>query len=132
MNYVEYDGKLHGKLTYPEGFEQKLEGLSIEEQINYFRIGNGIYRNEPIAKRRTSKYMMNVRIDSVSDVKAAIIHKGKIAGIMVEDCYGGIVPCLPEQGFVFTDESEQDGSGYKNHTLYLYLICVSEDFDKKD
>lgn len=132
MNYIEYDEMLHGKLSYPEGFEEKLAGLSIEEQLNFFRIGNGVYRRQPVEERRAGKYMANIRVDSVSDTQAIIIKDGTVAGIMIKDCYGDVVACLPEHGFVSYDEDELDGSGYKNSKFFLYLICVSEDFDKKD
>lgn len=48
MNYVEYDESLHGKLTYPEGFIDLLKGIPIEEQMDFFRIGNGLYLKEEI------------------------------------------------------------------------------------
>ena len=52
MNYIEYDESLHGKLTYPEGFIDLLKGIPLEEQINFFRIGNGLYLKEEFSKRR--------------------------------------------------------------------------------
>ena len=132
MNYIEYNEELHGKLTYPENMESILKELSLEEQIDLFRIGNGVYLRQPVAERRYSYYMVGERIDKIGDVKSIIVNNGVIAGVMIQDCHGDVVPCLPEQGFVFSDESEQDGSGYKNRIMYLYLICVSKDFDKKD
>ena len=51
MTYTQYDESLHGKLSYPEGFPELLEGRSLEEQLRFFRIGNGINRNEPVTQR---------------------------------------------------------------------------------
>ena len=38
----------------------------------------------------------------------------------------------PEQGYIVRDDSELDGSGYKEHQLFRYLLCVSEAFDSED
>ena len=51
MTYTQYDESLHGKLSYPEGFPALLEGRRLEEQLRFFRIGNGIYRSEAVALR---------------------------------------------------------------------------------
>lgn len=128
MNYVEYDESLHGKLIYPEGFTDFLEGLSLEEQMDYFRIGNGLYLSQDISKRRKNKYDYSEFIQDDDNVEALIICNHMIAGVMVKNCYGEIVPCLPERGFIIRDDCEPDGSGYKEFRLYLYLICVTKDF----
>ena len=56
MKYITYDESLHGNLIYPEGFADLLEGLSIEEQMDYFRIGNGVYLRRDISKRKKEEY----------------------------------------------------------------------------
>ena len=132
MNYVEYDENLHGKLTYPEGFVDLLKGISLEEQMNFFRIGNGLYLKEELSKRRKSEYHTSKSIQSENRVQAIIVHDDLIAGVMVKNCYGKIVSCLPEKGFIIRDDSELDGSGYKEFKLYLYLICVTKDFDNNE
>ena len=35
------------------------------------------------------------------------------------------------EGFIIKDNSELDGSGYEEFKLYLYLICVTKDFENK-
>ena len=130
MKYVEYDESLHGKLTYPEGFTDLLDGLTLEKQIDFFRIGNGLYIKEEISKRRKNEYDYSNSLQNEDRVKAIIVHENMIAGVMVRNCYGKIVPCLPEKGFIVRDDSEIDGSGYKNFRLYLYLVCVTKDFDE--
>ena len=98
--------------------------------MDYFRIGNGIYLREEISERRKSEYHTSRTIESESRVQAIIVHNNLIAGVMVKNCYGKVVSCLPEKGFIIRDDSELDGSGYKEFKLYLYLVCVTEDFDK--
>jgi len=128
MEYIAYDERLHGKVTYPEGFSPLLEGLSIEEQMDFFRIRNGIYRAEAISERRYNEYDYSCPLQNDDRVKAIIVRDHTIAGVMVRNCHGKVVPCLPERGFIVRDDSEPDGSGYKEFKLYLYLICVTKDF----
>ena len=129
MKYVEYDESLHGKLTYPEGFRDMLEGLPLEEQMNYFCIGNGLYLKEEVSKRRKNEYDYSKPLNNEDRVEAILIHENLIAGVMVRNCYGKVVPCLPEQRFIIRDDSEIDGSGYKTLRLYLYLVCVTKEFN---
>ncbi len=129
MKYIEYDESLHGKLSYPDGFCNLLEGLSLEDQLDFFRIGNGVYLNEDFSKRRSIECHYSKTIDNEDRVKEIIVRDNMIAGVMVKNCYGKLVPCLPERGFIIRDDSEIDGSGYKEFKLYLYLICVTKDFD---
>lgn len=132
MEYIEYDERLHGKLRYPEGFCQLLEGLSLDEQMDYFRIGNGIYRNEDVSERRYCKYHYSNPLQNEATIQAILVHDQRIAGVMVRNCHGKVVPCLPERGFIIRDDSEPDGSGYKEFKLYRYLICVTKDFGSAD
>lgn len=129
MNYVEYDESLHGKYTLPEGFSELLQGLSLEEQPDYFRLGNGLYLREALADRRYNKYDFCTPVQGEEHVQALIVHDGRIAGVMVRNCHGEVVPCMPEKGFIIRDSSELDGSGYKSFQLFRYLICVTKDFD---
>ena len=114
MKYIEYNESLHGKLSYPDGFADLLEGLPLEEQMDYFRIGNGVYLRQDISERRKSKYHYSQYIQDDDYVEAIIICNNTIAGIMVKNCHGKIIPCLPERGFIIRDDSELDGNGYKN------------------
>ena len=129
MKYIEYDESLHGKLIYPDGFADLLKGLSLEEQMDYFRIGNGVYLREDISKRRKNEYHYSQYIHDNGYVEAIIISNNMIAGVMVKNCHGKVVPCLPERGFIIRDDSELDGSGYKEFQLFLYLVCVTNNFD---
>ena len=128
MNYVAYDENLHGKLTYPEGFAELLTGLSLEQQMEYFRIGNGVYLRQNFLKRRKSDGNYSQSIQNSEYVESVIVCNNMIAGVMVKNCHNRIVPCLPEGWFIIRDDSEADGSGYKDFQLFLYLICVTKDF----
>lgn len=118
-----------GEIEYPEGFEVLIQGLPIEEQVQYFRLGNGLYLSQAVLERRKSECNYSCRLDADEDVKSLIIKDGKIAGIMVSNVHGEIKPCLVEQGYCIRSDSELDGSGYKSFVLYQYLICVPKEFD---
>lgn len=119
----------YGSVDYPEQFEKILEGLSIEEQLAFFRMGCGVYRHLAVDERRANKYNYSCKLNDDKDVKSIIVKDGKIAGVMVSNVYGKIVPCMVEKGYCIRDDDELDGSGYKHFVLYSYLICVSEKFD---
>lgn len=129
MKYIEYDENLHGELTYPDGFKSLLEGLSLEEQMEFFRIGNGLYLNKAIFERRKNECYYSSSLQMESRVEAVIVCDNLIAGVLVRNCYQELVPCLPEKSFIVRDDSELDGSGYKDFKLFLYLVCVNRDFD---
>lgn len=118
-----------GLVKYPINFEKLIDNIPVEEQLHFFRMGNGLYREKDVLERRMNKYDYSCSLDDDKDVQAIIVKDGKIAGVMVEDVYGKLVPCLVEQGYCIRDDEELDGSGYKNFVLYSYLICVSADFD---
>ena len=119
-----------GRIAYPEDFEALIEGLPIGEQIRFFRLGNGLYTCKPLHERRKSKYDYSCRLDEDKNVKSIIVKDGKIAGVMVSNVYGEIVPCMVENKYCIRDDEELDGSGYTSLTLYLYLICVPGEFDR--
>lgn len=118
-----------GKVEYPDGFEPLIEGLPIEKQMSYFRIGNGLYTDKPLNERRNNKYDYSCLLDENKDIKSIIVRDGKIAGVMVLNVYGNVVPCMAEKCYCIRDDEEPDGSGYKSFTLYSYLVCVPREFD---
>lgn len=132
MTYTQYDETLHGKFSYPEGFPELLEGRSLEQQLRFFRIGNGIYRNEPVTQRRKCACHYSCPLQDDERVEAVLLCENRVAGVLVRNCHGKVLPCLPEQGYIVRDDSELDGSGYKEHQLFRYLLCVSEAFDSAD
>lgn len=118
-----------GRFEYPEDFEALIEGLPIGQQVRFFRLGNGLYTRKPLYERKKNEYDYSCFLDEDKNVKSIIVKDGKIAGVMVSNVYGKIVPCMAERSYCIRDEQELDGSGYKSCTSYRYLICVSGEFD---
>ena len=119
----------YGSVDYPEQFEKLIEGLSIQEQLAFFRMGCGWYLHQAFNERRKNEYNYSCNLGDDTAVKSIIVKNGKIAGVMVLNVYGETVPCMVEKGYCIRDDEELDGSGYKHFVLYRYLICVSEKFD---
>ena len=116
-----------GKVFYPEGFEELIKGLTIEEQMNYFRTTS-------VSEYSVTDYLSRTlkggycHIDKDHDVKALIIKDGLIAGVMlVNDC-GRIVPCLPEDSVCTYYADDNNGAGSKTRIDYTWLLCVPEGF----
>ena len=131
IKQIEYQDSF-GEVEYPEDFEALIRGLPIETQVHFFRLGNGLYTHKPVLERRKTKYDYSCRLDADEDVKSLIVKDGKIAGVMVLNVYGEIVPCMVEKKYCIRDDEELDGSGYKSFVLYRYLICVSKEFDEQE
>lgn len=129
MKYIEYT-PAYGKIDYPEGFAALLEGLTLEEQMRYFRVGNGLYLKEKFAERKMVSHNEATRLEECEDVMAVIVSDNKIAGIWVFDrIQWKERACMPERGYCCWHREEEDGSGYKEFTLYRYLICVPDTFE---
>jgi hypothetical protein len=132
MDYVEYNKEKHGEPNYPEGFLELIEGLPVAEQLKFFRIGNGLYCDQPLMERRKNPYDYSNPVEQEEDVKSIIVNNGVIAGVIVKNCYSRLVACMAENAYIcYESDSELDGSGYKEYQYYNYLVCVPENFDEE-
>ena len=126
---IEYDEKM-GAIKYPDGFFEKLKGLSIEEQKQFFRLSRSDrWIHTGWSERETTCLM---ELDQHWRVKGIIIKDGYIAGVLVNDSWGKLRPLLPEKGFMVSYESENNGAGYKESIEYAYLLCVDAFFVEDD
>lgn len=129
MTIVNYEEKF-GKVNFPEGFEEKLSNLSVEEQMEYYRVTCFSKYSVTDWKERTYEGSA-VRLDRDSDVKALIVKGGILVGVMILDDCNREVPCLAEESVCTYYSSDNNGAGYKERIEYTYLICVSENFNKE-
>ena len=95
-----------GVYSLPEGLREKLSGLSIEKQAEFFCAGNG-YRDIPL--------------ESATDIKELIIKDGVIVGAMVSDWANYPTPCFLGQTICTWDTEDNNGAGYKTRTEHLTL-----------
>ena len=129
MRIIPYEEQF-GAYTFPDGFEETLKGLSIEEQMDRYRLSMSRTDGMTGWRERTSG-MWYVQLDRVSDVRALIVKDDLLVGIMLVDHNGREVPCFAEERVCTYYDEENNGAGYKTRADYVYLFCVAESFDDK-
>ena len=127
MNITEYKEEF-GVPVFPEGFEQTLEGLSLDEQLERLRTTGSDEYTITGWSSRTVRYGCR-RLDQDHNVRSIIVRGGMIVGAMMTDHSGRTVPCLPEQCVCTYYSEDNNGAGYKIRQCFRWLICVSENFD---
>ena len=121
--YTEYEERM-GEIRYPDGFFEKLQGLSIEAQKRYFRIG---YHERWIHTGWSEREASRLRtLDECRYLKSIIVKDGYIAGILVEDEWGALRSLLPERWVTLSFDSDNNGAGYKETIVEIYLLCVDD------
>ena len=130
MKIVAYEERF-GEIRFPEGFEEMLKGLTVEEQMGYYRTTCFSVYSTTNWKERTYQGSA-IRIEKDSDVTALIVKDGILVGIMILDDDKREVPCLAEEKVCTYYASDNNGAGYKERIEYTYLICISEAFDQKE
>lgn len=126
MRIVNYEERF-GEITFPQGFAERLAGLTIEEQMACYRTTtyNRFHNTGWKSRRQDSGYS---RLDKDSDVTALIVKDGLLVGIMVKNHNNREQACLPE-GFVCTYYAEDNnGAGYKSRSIFTHLVCIPENF----
>ena len=115
-----------GPYTLPEGFADGLKGLSIEEQMNRYRLSMSRVDAMTGWRQRTSGTWY-VRLDQIRDVTALIVHEDLLVGAMIRDYRNVEVPCFADERICIDYDIENNGAGYKTREEYVYLLCVPED-----
>lgn len=117
LEIVKYTKDLR-EYSMPEGAAEFLRGLSIEEQMKYFRI------LETSDSPRFADYACTVT--QSSNAKSLIVDEDIIVGVMIYDEYGSLCPCYIGERVCTFDSSDNNGAGYKSRTDYSKLIFVPE------
>lgn len=126
VNYEENFGEIH----FPEGFEETLKNLTIEEQTERYRTTEYRSYAKTAWSERTSITGYK-RLEDTSEVKALIVKDGVLVGVMMLDEYGREVPCLAEEEVCTYSASDNNGAGYSTRIDYTYLVCVPEGFEQE-
>ena len=114
-----------GEVHYPEGFKELISGLTIPEQLGYFRIGSGEHMKKPYPERRAED-APSERVESAVRVRSVIEKDGLIAGVIAENAHGAYIPCMAERRFCVKDEEPDSKAEYS------YLLCVAAEFGGDD
>ena len=129
MKIVPYEESF-GAFTFPEGFEETLADLTIEEQMDRYRLTMNRVDAMTGWRERTSG-MWYVKLDEVSDVRALIVKGETLVGVMLIDHNGREVPCFADERICTYYDEENNGAGYKTRADYVYLLCVPAGFAEK-
>lgn len=125
LEILEYTGVM-GKIRWPAGFEQALEGKTIAQQLECYRVAD--WDVGPL-----SYYLVNwarcgglERLDEYAGWEKIIVRDGKVVGLVR---WGRTI--LPYGVVAKDSDSDNNGSGYKERTSYYYLVCVPEKPDRE-
>lgn len=128
MKTVQYE-EAWGEPVFPEGFEDEIRGLPIEEQMNRYRVTEySSYCNTEYKERTLTRWYS--RLDKDSDVRGVIVRDGLVVGVLLNNDCGRDCPCLPGECVCTYYASDNDGAGYKERMDYKWLLCVPADFEK--
>lgn len=125
MNTEEYQAEF-GEVNLPEGFEDKLRGKSLEEQMEFYRITKSIrisstsygkLDEESIAERC-------YKLNEYEKVKGLIARDGILVGVRMEGYWASNAAVLPYKCVCTYYASDNEGSGTNDREDYAYLICV--------
>lgn len=95
MKIFDYEESF-GTVVYSDGFLETIRDLSIDEQMNYFRISGSTSFSKTNWSERTLNYTKP--LDRCADFRGVIVKDGCIAGAMICSWTGKDVPVLPEKG----------------------------------
>ena len=129
IDVLKYDKRM-GRISYPEGFFDKIKGLSLEDQMDYFRM---TYKNHMIHtgwSERVAKQM--IALSESEDVLAIIVNDSYIVGVLVFDAWNNLRALMIEGHITISYSSDNNGAGYKESSEYLYLVCVDKDTAVED
>ena len=128
MKIINYEERF-GEVKLPEGFEETLRGLPIEEQMAHYRT-TCVSAYAMTDWRERTRQRWTIPIERDRDVTALIVRDGILVGVMILDDDNDEVPCLAEERVCTYYASDNNGAGYKERIEYTYLICIPENFDE--
>lgn len=118
LEILEYSEDM-GKVCWPAGFAQELEGKTLRQQLEHYRVADW-------GLRPLSYYLVNwakcsglETLDRYAGWEKIIVRDGKIVGFVRR---GKVI--LPYWVVYSDSDSDNNGAGYKERTYYYYLVCV--------
>ena len=110
MKTIEYKTEF-GQIIFPDGFEQKLSGRNLEEQMDCYRITIETTISEYSYGKLDSKDVMEetVKFEECDDFRGLVVKDGIIVGIILKSLFGEDKVCLPGQKMTTYWSSDDDG-----------------------
>jgi len=129
MKIVAYEESF-GEYRFPEGFEELLQGKTIEEQMEYYRTTE--YSRYAMTGWRERTSLSGYRkLENTPDVRALIVRDGILVGVMMCNDCGRHVPCFAEERVCTYYADDNNGAGSKCRIDYTYLLCVPQGNQEK-
>lgn len=128
LEILEYTGDM-GMICWPAGFEQVLEGKTMEEQLRHYMILD--HYQSPLSYylagwSNLAATKSLVPLSDYSNWEKVILRDGKVVGFVR---MGRTI--LPYHVVMEDSTSDNNGAGYKERTDYYYLVCVPQELDRK-
>ena len=125
MKTIEYTTEF-GQIIFPDGFEQKLSGRNLEEQMDCYRITIETTISKYSYGELDSKDVMEetVKFEECDDFRGLVVKDGIIVGIILKSLFGEDKVCLPGQKMTTYWSSDDDGVGSTDRDDTCCLICV--------
>lgn len=100
MKTIAYEEKF-GEIKFPAGFEEKLRGKSLEEQMDCYRITNSITLSST-SYGELDKQQLRERTRSLEEDKdctGLVVKDGLLVGVLIRPFWGGKTGCVcPTRG----------------------------------
>lgn len=122
MKIVKYKESL-GEYTLPEGFREQLDGLSIEEQLEYFRV-SAVSTVEKTGWGTQTQKSAYKRLSEEKRVTGIIVDGEIVVGAMIKDFLGYESSCFFNKRILVYSASDNNGAGYTEVEDYLYLVAI--------
>ena len=128
--YEPYKGRewydKHQQIEYPAGFEARLMGKSVEEQMKLFAVveNTEVSRSSYGEVDSAQTYRRAMRLTDLYEFRGLIVEDGIIEGIIVQGAWGREIPMGPYDTVCTYYASDDNGSGSKDREDTVTLICL--------
>lgn len=127
MKIVPYEEKF-GEINFPAGFEEKLQGKTLEEQMKCYRITDSmVLSHTAYGKLDEQKIRERTHLlTEDTDCTGLVVKDGLLVGVLIRSYWRflGDCVCLPYGRVCTYYASDNEGSGTNDREDYAYLICV--------
>ena len=111
-------------IEWGEGYPEILQGKSLEEQMDYFRVSyNGTYSWSSYGQvdfEQLRKYSHAIEEDEY--VTALVVYDGLLVGVVMKE-----TQVLPNQGILTYYGCDNNGAGYKEYEEWGYFYCCPKE-----
>lgn len=116
-----------GEINFPEGFEEKLKGKTLEEQMEMYRITESSKLSRTSYGEIDSESLTNrcFKLPDYKKFRGVVVKDELIVGVIIEEYFFKTdTVCLPYKGVCVYYASDNNGSGYQSCDDSAYLICI--------